>query len=129
MILMVEGSSHDITHLKFHLLCFEEMFDLTINFAKSEVMVLGYSDEEKLSIANRLNYRVGTFPIIYLGIPISDSRILEKDLRPSVTKLQLRVEFIIDSKMAPGAWMDTIQDQGAEEAQTIRWDVSSVYGP
>ncbi|KAE8793679.1 ABC transporter G family member 37 [Hordeum vulgare] len=70
----------------------QEMTGLTINFAKSEVMVLGYSNEEKLSIANRLNYRPGTFPTTYLGMPISDSRILEKDLRPSVTKLQLLVE-------------------------------------
>ncbi|KAE8781445.1 ABC transporter G family member 37 [Hordeum vulgare] len=91
-ILVVEGSYRDIAHLKFLRLCFQEMSGLTISFAKSEVMVLGYSDKEKLSIANRLNCRLGTFATTYLGMPISDSRILEKDLRPSVTKVQHRVE-------------------------------------
>ena len=42
-IMMVEGSDKDIQNLKFLLLCFQEMSGLTINFAKSEVMVLGYS--------------------------------------------------------------------------------------
>uniref|UniRef100_A0A452ZG99 Uncharacterized protein n=1 Tax=Aegilops tauschii subsp. strangulata TaxID=200361 RepID=A0A452ZG99_AEGTS len=47
----------------------------TINFAKSEVMVLGYSTEEANSIANRLNCRLGSFPTTYLGMPISDARL------------------------------------------------------
>ena len=42
-IMMVEGSDEGIQNLKFLLLCFQEMSGLTINFAKSEVMVLGYS--------------------------------------------------------------------------------------
>ncbi|KAE8810171.1 ABC transporter G family member 37 [Hordeum vulgare] len=91
-ILMVQGSASDIAHLKFLLLCFQEMFALTINFSKSEVMVLGYTYEEKLSIANRLNCRLRTFPTTYLGMPINDSRILEKDLRLAVDKFQHRVE-------------------------------------
>ncbi|KAE8771551.1 hypothetical protein D1007_56571 [Hordeum vulgare] len=59
---------------------------------EGEVMVLGYTDEEKLSIANQHNCRVGTFPTTYLGMPISDSQILEKDLRPTMAKDQHRVE-------------------------------------
>ena len=64
------------------------MSGLTINFAKSEVMVLGYSGEESRRIANMLNYRLGSFPTSYLGLPISDSRLQAKDLRPTVSKLQ-----------------------------------------
>ena len=41
-IMMVEGSDEDIQNLKFLLMCFQEMSGLTINFAKSEVMVLHY---------------------------------------------------------------------------------------
>ncbi|XP_073358143.1 uncharacterized protein [Aegilops tauschii subsp. strangulata] len=40
-IIMVEGLDEDIQNLKFLLLCFQEISGLTINFAKSEVMVLG----------------------------------------------------------------------------------------
>ena len=59
-IMMVEGSDEDIQNLKFLLLCFQEMSGLTINFARSEVMVLGYSQPEAQRIANRLNCRLGT---------------------------------------------------------------------
>ena len=43
---MVEGSTQDVANLKFLLLCFQQMSGLTINFDKSEVMVLGYPLEE-----------------------------------------------------------------------------------
>lgn len=79
-------------NLKFLLLYFQQMSGLTINFSKSEVMVLGYSEDERQSIADRLNCRLGTSPSSYLGIPISDSRLSVADLRPIVVKIQHRVE-------------------------------------
>ena len=89
---MVEGSEVDIANLKFLLLCFQQMSGLKINFEKSDVMVMGYSPSESMTIANRLNCRLGSFPTSYLGTPISDSRLSVADLRPSVTKLQSRCE-------------------------------------
>ena len=80
-IIMVEGSETDISNLKFLLLCFQQMSGLKINFDKSDVMVMGYSPEECLSIANRLNCRLGSFPTTYLGTAISDSRLTVADLR------------------------------------------------
>ena len=68
------------------------MSGLKINFDKSDVMVMGYPPAESLAIANRLNCRMGTLPTTYLGTPISDSRLTVVDLRPSVAKLQTRVE-------------------------------------
>ncbi|EMS59497.1 ABC transporter G family member 37 [Triticum urartu] len=85
-IIMVEGSVQDIANLKFLLLCFQQMLGLTINFDKSEVMVLGFPPEEAQAIADRLNCRLGSFPTTYLGIPISDSRLTVADLRPTVTR-------------------------------------------
>lgn len=86
-MIMVQGSADDISNLKFLLLCFEHMSGLRSNFAKSEVMVMGYSPAESQSIADRLNCQLGTFPTSYLGIPISDSRLSAADLRPVVLKL------------------------------------------
>ena len=91
-IIMVEGSTQDVANLKFLLLCFQQMSGLTINFDKSEVMVLGYPPVEAQAIADRLNCRLGSFPTTYLGIPISDSRLTVADLRPTVTRMQHRVE-------------------------------------
>ncbi|XP_073362095.1 uncharacterized protein [Aegilops tauschii subsp. strangulata] len=63
-----------------------------LNFNKSEVMILGYSMAEAQAIADRLNCRLGSFPTTYLGIPISDSCLIVADLRPTVTRMQHRVE-------------------------------------
>ena len=89
---MVEGLGADIANLKFLLLCFQQMSGLKINFDKSDVMVMGYSPAEALDIANRLNCRLGSFPTTYLETPISDSRLIVADLRPTVAKLQTRME-------------------------------------
>ncbi|XP_073354914.1 uncharacterized protein [Aegilops tauschii subsp. strangulata] len=91
-IIMVEGSESNISNLKFLLLCFQQMSGLKINFDKSDVMVMGYSEAESLAIANRLNCRRGSFPTSYLGTPISDSRLTVVDLCPTVAKLQTRIE-------------------------------------
>ena len=78
-IMMVEGSDEDIQNLKFLLLCFQEMSGLKINFAKSEVMVMGYSQGEARRIANRLNCRLGSFLRLiwacHLAIHVSWERI------------------------------------------------------
>jgi hypothetical protein len=69
---MVDGSDKSITNLKILLYCFEWLSGLKINYHKSEVILFGYSEEEKEKKANMLNCRLGDLPIKYLGIPISD---------------------------------------------------------
>lgn len=91
-ILMVEGTSLDIINLKFLLLCSQEMSGLAINVSKSEVLVMGYTNQERAGIANVLNYRLGLFPISYLGLPVSDSRILMKDLRSVIDRVQHQLD-------------------------------------
>lgn len=55
-------------------------------------MVIGYSNKDKERIANLLNCHLGSFPTSYLGMPISDSRLLVKDLHPTVAKVEHRFE-------------------------------------
>lgn len=43
-MIMVEGSKLDIINLKFLFLCFVALSGLKINFDKSEIVVMGYSD-------------------------------------------------------------------------------------
>ncbi|KAE8819994.1 ABC transporter G family member 37 [Hordeum vulgare] len=52
------------------------MSGLKINFDKSEVVVLGYSEAEEHRITDNLNCRLASFPISYLGMPLAESRIL-----------------------------------------------------
>jgi hypothetical protein len=44
---MVDGSDKSITNLKILLYCFEWLSGFKINYHKSEVILFGYSEEEK----------------------------------------------------------------------------------
>ena len=46
-MIMVHGSKRDIINLKFLILYFESMSGLKINFDKSEVIILGFLDEDR----------------------------------------------------------------------------------
>uniref|UniRef100_A0A8I6X0D4 Reverse transcriptase domain-containing protein n=1 Tax=Hordeum vulgare subsp. vulgare TaxID=112509 RepID=A0A8I6X0D4_HORVV len=91
-MIMVSGSESDIANLKFLLLCFEEMSGLKINFDKSEVVVLGYSEVDQLRIVDNLNCKLATFPISYLGMPLAESRILVSGFDPLVGRVASRAE-------------------------------------
>lgn len=74
-ILMAEGDDNSILHLKFILYCFEWLSGLKINYHKSEVYFFGANEDEQTRIANMLNCQIGTLPIRYLGIKISDVKL------------------------------------------------------
>ena len=76
---MIEPSDVGIANLKLLLLCFENMSGLKINFDKSEVVVTGVTGVEMRRVANMLNCKLGTFPIKYLGLPVSDRRLCVAD--------------------------------------------------
>jgi hypothetical protein len=48
------------------------MSGLKINFDKSEVFVTGVTEEEKHRVADMLNCKLGSLPMKYLGLPMSD---------------------------------------------------------
>jgi hypothetical protein len=45
-------------------------------------MVLGATPEEQQRIANLLNYKLGSFPFTYLGIPIGDLALVASHWEP-----------------------------------------------
>ncbi|KAE8789928.1 retrotransposon unclassified [Hordeum vulgare] len=91
-MIMVADSDSDIVNLMFFLLCFEEMSGLKINFDKSEVVVLGYSEVEQHRIADNLNCKLASLPISYLGMPSAESRILVSGFDPLVGRVASRAE-------------------------------------
>ena len=90
-IILMELNDNSLTNLKFLLLCFEALSGLKINFSKSEVVVTGVSDEEAQRVAHLLNCSLGSYPLKYLGLPISPLKLLAKDFAPVVTKVGNRV--------------------------------------
>jgi hypothetical protein len=65
-----------VVNLKFILMCYKNMSGLKINYNKSETVVTGVSDKAKLRVARDLNCKLGTLPIQYLGLPVSNKVML-----------------------------------------------------
>jgi len=74
-VIMIDGSEKSVTNLKLILYSFEWLSGLTINFHKSDIFVFGVDQSEQEKLADMLNCKLGSWPMRYLGIPISDSRI------------------------------------------------------
>jgi hypothetical protein len=77
-IICLEVDENSIAHTKFLLYCFESLSSLKINYHKSEVMVMGVSDEESARIGNVLNCKEGVLPMKYLGILVSKTHVYDR---------------------------------------------------
>lgn len=91
-LLFLEVNDQAIINLKFLLYCFEWMSGLRINYHKSEVLVMGVDSLEQERIANMFNCKVGSLPMVYLGIPISDMHLGIKALSGVVAKTRKRLQ-------------------------------------
>ena len=58
-------------NMKILLYIYELMTGLKINFSKSEVIMINGSDDMCLHYAELFNFQTGTFPLKYLGVPVS----------------------------------------------------------
>ena len=79
-IIFLEHSDLNIRNLKFILYCFEAMSGLKNNFEKSEVFSVGLEVTEQKRVAEIFGCKVGTFPITYLGLPVSDCKLTKAQL-------------------------------------------------
>ena len=78
--------------MKFLLYMYEMMAGLKINFNKSEVIMI--NDEENCGkiYAELFNCQIGMFPIKYLGVPVSPSRLHVSDSTPLIDKSLKRLD-------------------------------------
>lgn len=86
---------HDLSgarNLKLLLYLYEVMAGLKINFNKSELVMI--NDDKNLadSYAEIFNYQIGYFPIKYLGVPVSPSRLHIIDWLPLREKNAKRLD-------------------------------------
>ena len=77
--------------LRLILTCYEAMSRIKINFDKSEVFTLGLSVEEQQETTGVLNCKLGSFPMKYLGMPVSDCRITKAQLKYVSDKTEKRL--------------------------------------
>jgi hypothetical protein len=89
---LIEPTDAGIANLKLILVSFELMSGLKINLSKSEVVVVGSTAVEQERVALLLNCRLGKFPIMYLGLPVSDKTLRASDWEFLTTKVGRRVD-------------------------------------
>jgi hypothetical protein len=65
---------------------YELMAGLKINFHKSEILTINDEENWATAYADIFNYQIGTFPIKYLGVLVSPSRLHVKDWFPLIEK-------------------------------------------
>ena len=73
-------------------MCFEDMSGLEINYHNSKVIILGEQMEEHRRVARLLNCKLGSFPFIYLGLPVPDRKLTVEQWNFLVLKLAAKVE-------------------------------------
>lgn len=79
-------------HMKLLLYLFEMLASLKINFNKTEILMINDEGSWGQSYAEMFNYQVGLFPIKYLGVPVSPSRLKVSDWLPLIDKSHKRLD-------------------------------------
>ena len=64
---------------------------MKINFEKSELFSIGLTEEEQCMAANLLGCKVGSFPMKYLGMPVSSLKISKAQLSYVSEKTEKRL--------------------------------------
>ena len=78
-IICLEEDYENARNMKILLYTYEIMTGLKINFSKNEVILINGDHNMNMLYAELFNCQIGTFPLKYLGVPISPSRLHVKD--------------------------------------------------
>jgi hypothetical protein len=78
--------------MKFLLYLYEMMAGLKINFNKSEVLMINDEECWGQTYAENFNCQIGSFPVKYLGIPVSPNRLHVCDWAPLIDKSNKRLD-------------------------------------
>lgn len=68
------------------------MSGLKINFQKSEIVMIQQDEQKTVFYAELFNCAIGEWPIKYLGVPVSHSRLHVIDWVPVENKLEKRLD-------------------------------------
>lgn len=77
---------------------------LKINFDKSDAFVTRGTLEDKLRVAHMMNCKLGSFPINYLGVPLTNKHLTIEDFLFITDRVSGRVE----------AWVGRYQSTGSK---------------
>ena len=91
-IICLQDTQDNARNMKLLLYLYENMSGLKINFNKSEIIMISKDDQKSVQYSNTFNCAVGTWPIKFLGVPVSSSRITVADWLPLDEKMLKRLD-------------------------------------
>jgi hypothetical protein len=81
-----------MTNMKILLYIYEKISGLKINFGKSEIIMVSLDEQKALLYSDLINCATGSWPIKYLGVPVSGSRLHVKDWMSLNDKILKRLD-------------------------------------
>jgi hypothetical protein len=90
-VVLLHYSPENLQNVRLILTCYEAMSGMKINFEKSEIFTVGLDDEEQHRAMSALNCKLGTFPMKYLGLPVSVAKISKAQLSYVGGKIEKRL--------------------------------------
>ncbi|KAJ4804846.1 RNA-directed DNA polymerase (reverse transcriptase)-related family protein [Rhynchospora pubera] len=91
-ILFFKPGVRQAIFIKFIFMVFGLVSGLFLNSHKSDLLTLHCSDATTHLLASILNCKVSSFPIIYLGLPLSPKPLTRVDFQPLMLKFQNRLQ-------------------------------------
>ena len=79
-------------NLKWLLSCFEHLSGMRVNFHKYDLVPINVISDEAQAFAQNLGCKLGSFPIKYLGMPVSYTNLRNSDWEFIVVKYLKRFE-------------------------------------
>lgn len=91
-IILMQDNVEEVRNMKLLLYLFEQMSGLKNNFEKSEILMVMHDDDKGNLYADMMNCQYGSWPIKYLGVPVSGSRLHVEDWIPAEECIYKRMD-------------------------------------
>ncbi len=91
VLIFFDGTLSSATIIKLILDAFSESSGLKINYNKSAIIPLNLTSEESGSLADFFTCTSQSFPLMYLGLPLSPKKLRRLDYLPLIEKLDSRL--------------------------------------
>lgn len=86
--MLLQYSPENLQNIRMILSCYEAMSGMKINYEKSEVFTVGLQEGVQQVVVDALNCKLGTFPMKYLGLPVSEYKITKAQLKFASDKIE-----------------------------------------
>ena len=118
LFLLSTAKSRSMNVMNSVLLEFTALSSLSPNLHKSEILLLGVSDEEGMELCKILAMKRGYLPIKYLGVPLLSTKLSLKDCFPIIEKIK-KENYVVELKSFDFCWYASVGKVSTAEYATI----------